>query len=78
VFDAAPGDGAEWTIDNGDKACAQVYYLSPETDPQTSPDDLGGDCWHRTDLSIGPATFSVPIVIFNRTATPVGITITKK
>ncbi len=78
VVDLAPSEGSNWTITNGDKACTSIDYIAAASDPQTDPDDLGGDCWHHATIGIGPAGTSVPIIIFNRDGTPVEITLTPK
>jgi hypothetical protein len=79
VLGVTPGDkGGDWTITGGDELCGQVYYIAGPQDPGTSPDDLGGVCWHHTDIGIGPTTLELPIVIFNRGSTPVQVTVTRK
>lgn len=78
VFDAAPGNGATWSIINGKQTCAQVFYIAPETDPLKGADDIGGVCWHHDSIAIGSYSASLPIVIFDRENTPVTITIALK
>ena len=78
VVDFAPGNGSDWSITNGDKLCTQIYDVAAANDPQKDPDDLGGVCWHHATIGIGPASFTVPIFIFNRDGTPIDITVTRK
>ena len=78
MVDLAPSDGSDWSITNGEKVCTAIYYIAAASDPQTDPDDLGGDCWHHATIGVGPASFSVPMFIFNRDGTPVDITVTPK
>jgi von Willebrand factor type D domain len=78
VVDVAPGNGSDWNITNGDKLCTQIYYVAAADDPQKDPDDLGGVCWHHATISVGPASTTVPIFIFNRDGTPITITVTRK
>ncbi len=78
VVDIAPGNGSDWSITNGDKVCTQIYYIAAASDPQKGPDDLGGDCWHHTTIGVGPASTSLPVIIFSRDGAPVAITVTPK
>ena len=69
--------GGTWSIGGGDKACAQVYYISGPLDTDKSPSDLGGVCWHHTQLSIGPSNTPIPIIVFDRDGSPVTVTVTR-
>ena len=79
VVEAAPGSqGGTWSITNGDKVCAQVFYIAGPLDgSDKSPADLGALCWHHVELSIGPASSTLPIVIFDRDGSPVSVTVTR-
>lgn len=72
-----PGDkGGSWLVEGAAQACAAEIYGPAITDQGAN--NLGGICRHHREVSIGPFSGQVPLVIFNRTGKSVPISVKQR
>lgn len=72
-----PGDkGGSWLLEGAAQACAAEFYGPAITDQGAN--NLSGICRHHREVSIGPFSEQVPLVIFNRTQKSVPISVKRR
>jgi hypothetical protein len=72
-----PGDkGGSWLLDGAKSLCAAEFYGPAPADLGAT--NLGGVCRHHVEVSIGPFTGEIPLVVFARSAGTFPIRISRK
>ena len=78
ALDVLPGNGGTWTFTGTDALCTQVYYIDPLIKGALDePGDLGPICWKHNEISIGPSSNELPLLVFDRDGSTTSVTVTR-